>query len=294
MIKWLTGISPTDRTVYVACRSIESRLDAVRHYLRRSVKKPDKPENVHQLRVWCRRSETALSLYAELIPRRKLKWLFRVVKRLRRTAGAIRDCDVLEATGHATTKLDAERIKAQRKLVGLFEKLDCGRRLKKVTSRLIRELRKRQANSSETFRHRANKSLESIATGFFLSDPGSAGNPEKLHRFRIAGKELRYAIELVASAFPVELRTEIYPMLSDLQEKLGRVNDLAVASERLASAMKKSGNAAELTDLRRRLSAASDELFSAQQEFLRSWTPENAQIVHARFDDLLAASDTIR
>lgn len=294
MIKWLTGILPTDRTVYVACRSIESRLDAVRYYLRRSVKKPEKPENVHQLRVWCRRSETALSLYANLIPRRTLKWFLRVVKRLRRTAGAIRDCDVLQATGHGTGKLEADRVKAQRQLVRLFEKLDCGRRLKKVTSRLTRELRKRPANSSETFRHRANESLESRAIGFFLSDPGSASDPEKLHRFRIAGKELRYTIELLASAFPVELRTEIYPVLSDLQEKLGRVNDFAVASARLTWAMKKSGNAAELTELKRRLSTVSDELFSAQREFLRSWTPEIAQVMHARFDDLVAASITNR
>jgi CHAD domain-containing protein len=299
MTKWLTGVSPYDRAVYVAARSLESRLDAVRRYLRRSVKKPNNPENVHQLRVWSRRAEAALSLYADLIPARKSERMHRILRKALRAAGRVRDCDVFAAqtarsNGHWAADLRSERVKAQRKLVALFEKLDCGRTLKRRESNLVHRLREQQADSTKTFLQRACESLRPLLTNFFAASPEPTSDEKSLHKFRIAGKSLRYAIELLAGAFPPEMRDELYPTLSALQEKLGMVNDLAVARERLHKHADDTGKPAKLSDLRRRAADTSEALARAKAEFYQWWTPEAARSLQSRFEELVGTPATIR
>src|SRR5688572_10302173 len=94
MIKWLPDIAPTDRAVEVAARSLATRLDAVRRYLKWSVERPAEPEQIHQLRVWTRRADAALELYADLLPRRGVRKLRKRLRRIRKVAGRVRDCDV--------------------------------------------------------------------------------------------------------------------------------------------------------------------------------------------------------
>ncbi len=55
----------------------------------------------------------------------------------------------------------------------------------------------------------------------------------QLHQVRIAGKRLRYAMEVFADCFDPTFRDEIYPRVEQMQEILGRANDSHVASERL-------------------------------------------------------------
>jgi CHAD domain-containing protein len=59
-------------------------------------------------------------------------------------------------------------------------------------------------------------------------------DPQKLHALRIAGKRLRYAIEIFAPCFPPAMKETIYPAVEDVQELLGDVQDAAVGAERLA------------------------------------------------------------
>ena len=54
-----------------------------------------------------------------------------------------------------------------------------------------------------------------------------------LHQVRIAGKRLRYAMEVFACCFGPAFRVEVYPAVEEMQEILGRANDQYVASERL-------------------------------------------------------------
>ena len=51
----------------------------------------------------------------------------------------------------------------------------------------------------------------------------------RLHAFRIEGKQLRYAMEIFAGAFPPAFRGELYPLVEQLQERLGKINDHATA-----------------------------------------------------------------
>jgi len=61
---------------------------------------------------------------------------------------------------------------------------------------------------------------------------------ETLHRLRIEGKKLRYLLEFFASLFPWHELNQILEELKNLQDHLGRLNDLAVQQEKLLSHLK--------------------------------------------------------
>jgi hypothetical protein len=79
----------------------------------------------------------------------------------------------------------------------------------------------------------------------------------------------------------------VYPVLSVLQEKLGTVNDLAAAQQRLEEQVADSGDPAEVSDLRRRQAAAGEELARVRHDFRRWWTPEMCRALQTRFEELL-------
>src|SRR5262249_22584204 len=56
---------------------------------------------------------------------------------------------------------------------------------------------------------------------------------EHLHRVRIIGKRLRYAMEVFADCFAPPFRKQLYPAVEQMQEILGNVNDSQVACRRL-------------------------------------------------------------
>jgi hypothetical protein len=62
---------------------------------------------------------------------------------------------------------------------------------------------------------------------------GDLKDYDHLHQVRIAGKRLRYAVEVFADCFAPALREQLYPMIEEMQEILGRANDSHVASQRL-------------------------------------------------------------
>src|SRR6476646_9779482 len=92
--KWLTGASPETPTDRVARRALRMRLRAVAHYLDKSVGGDDEAEHVHQIRVWSRRASAALRLFSPAVPKGAKNRVKKTLRRLRRRAGAIRDCDV--------------------------------------------------------------------------------------------------------------------------------------------------------------------------------------------------------
>jgi CHAD domain-containing protein len=292
MAKWIPDVSPTDRAVDVAARSLGTRLDAVRRYLKRSVKRPDEQENVHQLRVWTRRSDAAVRLYADLLPKKRTRWIRRTLKQLRRAAGGVRDVDVFARRTVGPGKewpssLRDERDRAQGNLDRLYDDLDRGQKLKRRVQKLLDRLIARNTTRHETFVDRARQTLRPLVAAFFEASPPAAAGEAELHRFRIAGKDLRYAVELLAGAFRPEFRLDLYPILTTLQERLGLINDLAAARNRLRKRKDRTGDPAELSELRRRLNDAEAELIEARSAFDRWWTPEACESLHRRIDELL-------
>jgi CHAD domain-containing protein len=291
MMKWLPDVAPNNRAVDVAARSLESRLGAVRFYFKRAAERPDEPENIRQLRVWVRRSEAALAVYADLLPPRRLKQLRKMLGQVRRAAGRVRDCDVYaqQTVGPGQPwprRLREDRAKAQRRLVARFNRLDRGRSLKRLVRRLRTRLRGRNAGETESFADRARRTLRELAVGFFEIPIADGTKDAALHQFRIRGKELRYAIELLAAAFPPAFRDEVYPQVGVLQDKLGLVNDLAVAEERLRKRSDRTGDPAELSELRRRSAETAEDLVQARDDFRRWWTPDRVAELRRRFEEL--------
>ena len=64
--------------------------------------------------------------------------------------------------------------------------------------------------------------------------PANLEDYAHLHQVRIAGKRLRYAMEVFADCFSLSFRESLYPRVEDMQEMLGRANDSHVAEGRLA------------------------------------------------------------
>src|SRR5262249_11801071 len=71
--------------------------------------------------------------------------------------------------------------------------------------------------------------------GLHQAAAGDLKDYEQLHQVRIAGKRLRYAMELFGDCFAAELREQLYPRVEEMQEVLGRANDSHVAARRLAA-----------------------------------------------------------
>jgi CHAD domain-containing protein len=294
MIKWLPDVGPADRAVDVAARSLGSRLEAVRAYFSRSVKDPDEPENFHQLRVWTRRSESALGLYADLLPPGGLKRIQKTLRQVRRAAGRVRDCDVFAkrvvgAGEEWPARLRKERKRAHKKLVALYDRLGHDKRSRRQVEKLVDRLRARNADRTERFADRARSAIRPLVDAFFDASPASAGDAKALHKFRLAGKDLRYAMESLAPAFAAPFRDELYPALANLQERLGVLNDLAATHDRLKLRIEETGDPARLSDLRRRLAAAGEEMVRAREEFEKNWNPSIRDALRARFAELCGA-----
>jgi CHAD domain-containing protein len=55
----------------------------------------------------------------------------------------------------------------------------------------------------------------------------------QLHQVRIAGKRLRYAMEVFAPCFGLAFRQTLYPMVEKMQEILGDANDRYTGAQRI-------------------------------------------------------------
>jgi len=298
MVKWLPDVSPDDPAVDVAARALAGRLDAVRRYLKRAAAGAG-TEDVHQLRVWARRADAALTLYADLLPPKRLRWFRKWLRRLRRAAGRVRDSDVfirqLSSPGDAwPVRLRADRRRGHRAIRRLAARLDGGRRLRRRTRKLIDRMGKEHAGATERFADRARTSLRPLADALFAALPGDAADDDALHRFRIRGKELRYGLELLAGAFPPAFRDDLYPVVGTLQAKLGLVNDLVTAQIRLEEWVAATGDPAAVSHLRRRRAAIGEELVRARADFRQWWTPELCAGLRKRFEVTLASPSAPR
>jgi CHAD domain-containing protein len=106
----------------------------------------------------------------------------------------------------------------------------------------------------------------------------AAGNKpksfEKLHRLRIIGKRLRYAMEVFAGCYPPKFRDKLYPMVEEMQEFLGEAIDSHVASENMAS-LKKSLRSTQPA-VWKQCQPAFQEVIG---EYQRRWRQEGGQLL---------------
>jgi CHAD domain-containing protein len=237
--KWLF-VEPLDSPVALAAsRILEIRFADIEEILPHATRMDSDVDSVHQLRVSCRRAAAALKAFGPLVGRRGRK-LDRWLKRLRRAAGPARDADVLAARlrrelnpAGRCAQLVVARVQeaqrdARRRLVAVGKRASHGG-LKDAARSCVKALRKSKSAAAERpFAEFARAALIAAADDMLAIDAHEA-TFEELHELRIAGKRLRYSIELFHSAADPRLRSESYPIVEELQDRLGTLNDRASA-----------------------------------------------------------------
>jgi CHAD domain-containing protein/uncharacterized protein Yka (UPF0111/DUF47 family) len=304
--KWVEGVSPRAGTRDVAVQTLRGRLAAVLRYLPQAAERAgEDAEYVHQLRVWTRRAVAALRLYEDWLPRRRLGWIQKQLKRVRRGANDARDCDVLirrlekKHPGHGARRwletVRAEREEAQKAIAAVHDRLRHGHRFARRVDQLLQRVRShgrgKAGAAPPRFGDWARERLRPVVEQFFGAVPADRADEAALHRFRIRGKELRYAMELLAGAFPEPFRTMLYPAVEAMQDRLGEINDLATAKARLHQEIEAAGDSPEAACWRRLLPNEQDQLDRARQQFWEWCTPPKLQELRDGFEAMLAGPD---
>ena len=220
------------------------------------------------MRVALRRMRVALSDFKEIIPVRQVHWLNRESKWLISSLSAARDWDVfllelltpVEASragdaGLAELRLAAEAERETGYVVvrrairsGRYSALSarmtrwlagkCWRKAGHRTQKNLDESAEKLAGRLLTKRHKAVLKLGRDFNKF---------SPEERHQLRIALKKLRYTAEFFRSLYRKKRERAYFHVLAQLQDSLGRMNDIAVADhllERL-SALRKDRRASD-------------------------------------------------
>lgn len=245
--KWFSDLGAETPLAEAARCVLTTRLEIVGKYLDSVAKAANEdPEEIHQFRVSSRRATAGLDLFAQCFPSKIHTKAKKKLKKLRRAAGAARDGDVfLHSLRMRTVPLP------MRSALDLL----IGYALAQHQSARA-QLRLAVQNYSEGFaefrdhvvdaigRHENQVKLHTLsslpvtalfplvraldeAAGRDLSDP------DNLHQVRIAGKRLRYAMEILAGCFLPAFREKLYPAIETMQEILGRANDSRFAISRL-------------------------------------------------------------
>ncbi len=206
-------------------------------------------EAVHQLRVATRRLRAVLASLDTVAPAKSVRTYRKALRRLARASSAVRDCDVfLSAVNQyaaalpqeqrsgmepLTTALQQDRTRAREILLKQLASrryADFKRAFTRFTSAGLEHwdttLRVRDLAGSTIWRN-----YEALRVHELIIDPQvEVNNPaEALHQARIAGKQLRYVLELFAETLDPDTDQVIEP-LKELQDHLGALQDVAVAA----------------------------------------------------------------
>lgn len=247
-----------------AARSLLSqRYARLRRAARRCAAAIEQPESVHQLRVATRRMDAALSLFSPLLPPRRGRKLQKRLRRARRAARIVRDCDVLLERLHAAPTAPGPMVAAQP--AGASES-GCGNGFPGDvnTAGVIAALRSRRATAADSLlpelsdlmgkrgkqrwrrlrdslRWRVAEPEAGFAEGLRrLAAPALAAleqagasdltDVSALHRFRLAAKRARYTLEVLRDASEAEQTLALEEWLKRCQQQLGDINDHATAA----------------------------------------------------------------
>lgn len=209
----------------------------------------DDPEELHDMRVATRRMRAALAVFADVLPpkaqhlRDELGWIAE-------SLGAVRDLDVQlerveqwmeevpeddrKALGDLGRLLDHQRQDARRRLLATLESTRYERAVADFSSLVRQEPSQLPAAAAAPAvvvvpellraRHRAvAKAAKRVK---------HTGAPDDLHKLRIRGKRLRYALEFVAEIYGTHTKKYVRQLVR-MQDTLGLIQDARVAAERL-------------------------------------------------------------
>ena len=282
---WIEGIAAEDSVSHAARHSLRVRLTAVQHYLSLAAERSDEDvEYIHQLRVCSRRSTAALKLYARLFPKKEVKWFRKTLRKIRSVAGNARDLDVLVQSHETDTGTGAQefladvrqrRKTAQAPIIAVCRILEGDGRLRRHIDALLEKTDKQISHPAVgSFGKWASARFRKILKRFIKASSADLDDVASLHRFRIRAKDLRYAMELLAPAFPAAFREQLYPVIEELQERLGEIHDHAVARVRFDNWIAKTKGKREADHVRKLREQERGKLDKLVRDFASWWTRE--------------------
>lgn len=293
--KWIEGLAPDCTVEEAARRSLGPRLSSVVHLLPMAAHLAEHDiEHVHRLRVATRRATAALRLYHDCAAGKHVRWMKKCLRRIRRAAGDARDLDVLsdrlardygEPAAPVVDLIANDRAAVQPEIVRVASRCREDDRYVYKTATLLRSIRRPgcddEAKSTLLFRDWAIGRFAEVGDQFMAAMPNATSDVTALHQFRIRAKALRYAIELVAPAFGPELRKQLYPIVEELQERLGHVQDHVAAIERCRNWTADARNTAMRETLVELSEAETRGMADAVQGFRAWWTADLSDRVNA-------------
>ncbi len=190
------------------------------------VKLSSKPaaKNVHRFRTGTRRLQTLLQ---ELSPRRdrNQKKLLKLLSRIRKRAGKVRDLDV-QLTALRSLRIPQEpRRKTQlvQRLIELRSSY-AGKLLKALDKETVRDARKRLKRAAKDFDPQTVRDPLAVARRMLAEiEPGQKADTEQsLHQYRMVGKRARYAAEFAGKSNEA---AQFISELKRMQDALGDWRD---------------------------------------------------------------------
>ena len=235
-------------------QALDQRVEDLRGFVRQALRSWD-VHDVHQARVTTRRLKAAVDLLRPLLPEGPATDFSKSLRKLRRTLGPLRDLDVMlhhladmkvPAGGAAAVEWVTQRLQqrrsdlrreAARKLtprkalarLGAWEDLEqeVGA-AESASSPLLARVAPQQVRD---FAARADR----LATDHPASGVAeSASAPDDVHALRVAGKLLRYTLEL-AEPLGHDVPRSVVKDFKALQEALGQWHDYVVLAEQALS-----------------------------------------------------------
>lgn len=248
---------------------------------------------VHRLRVSARRATAAITVFHKLVPRRQRRWFKKMLRRIRRAAGAARDLDVLLGRGPgATTAVRGGD--ASRRLADLLgdRRPDTRRRLRAALAELPMHAWERETaatlgavdspTSADTVASLVLRRARRLVRRFLARLDRPLRTGRAIHRLRIETKKLRYALEvIVETGAPVSTSTADR-LLHSLQDRLGDYTDRAAAVARLRRWARREPDRRDRRTLLAAHGHEANAMKRARRACERWWTPSRrARITRA-------------
>lgn len=263
-------------------------------------------EDVHQMRVATRRMRSALRMFAGHLQLRGVKSIRRNLRMVAQALGAVRDLDIMieelrayQATLGDTQRglltaiiayLDAERTDARQELNRLLD----SKAYQKFVARFCGMLTETAADPAQVnsvvpyqVRHLLPDLIYKHVAAVRAYDTvieGAIAEMELpvLHQLRIEFKRLRYAVQFFNDVMGSQAESFIND-LKAIQDHLGRINDLHVASENLEALLEQSWLTDEQASLVRSYAdSLVNELPQLIEDFGDVWRKFNTKAVQRK------------
>ena len=233
------------RTSDVVTTTLQTLLNAVWKACTAASEPAADPETVRRLRVTSRRTLVALSVFSPLLPKAIVSSFKQHLRDLRQAAGATRDCDVLSDRLHQhippTSGLHTAHDLSLDQILNLVAKQQNENRksIYAMYSELsswnwplrVATIKSHVQPKKMAYLKFVRNQLKKMRTKFSKVADSTKKTPAQLHRLRIAGKKLRYALELMPEEHMNTSLQKCRASLQKIQKKLGNFTDHTAASE---------------------------------------------------------------